>query len=408
MKKFPKKIALLLALVMMATMLLAACQPQAPAAPVATEAPAAPVEPEEPAAPAEEPAAEEAGPKTIGLYADAADSYYQQVNDVLSRASAADPETDWTVDFKVGQSTAEEQLKAVEDFISAGYDAIVVIQNNPNTTNECIEKSNAAGIPYFGAAHYFGDVPNAEASAGSVNYDFVLGGYLAGEDALARGVKKAIIIEGVLGQGSASAQSLGFLQAYEDAGKSLGGKTAEEIATTKPPVSQLDGTQEIEIVFWASGNWMADPAQKAMTDAITSLGKDGFDGVYVQNNPMCEGVITAMSDAGLTTEGYWIGSMNGREISWDWAQEGKISMDVNQPAAMEGYLLYQMIKAYFKGETYRKHVHPYLTGYTKENVASLRPSLVPATDIDAFMAGVESGAFVTDINDPKFLDIPGY
>lgn len=348
-----------------------------------------------------------AADKTIGFYADAADSYYQQVNDVLTRASEADPDTDWAVDFKVGQSTAEEQLKAVEDFITAGYDAIIVIQNNPNTTSECIEKCVAAGIPYFGAAHYFGTVPNAKDSAGSTNYDFELGGYLAGKDALSRGVKKLINIEGVLGQGSAAAQTLGFIKAYEDAGKSLGGFTADEIATKKPSVAELDGTQEFEVVFWASGGWMADPAQKAMSDAITSLGMDGFDAVYAHNNPMTEGVIAAMSDAGLTAEEYWIGSMNGREISWDWAEQGKITCDVNQPAAMEGYLLYQQLKAYFSGADYRKHVHPYLTCYTKETIKDLRPSLVPATDIDAFMAGVASGAFVTDINDPKFLDIPG-
>jgi len=349
-----------------------------------------------------------AADKTVGLYADAADSYYQQIYDVVSRASAADPETDWAVDFKVGQSTAEEQLNAVQDFITAGYDAIIVIQNNPNTTSECIEKCVEAGIPYFGATHYFGNVPNAKDAAGSVSYDFVYGGYLAGQDALARGIKKVINIEGVLGQGSAAAQTLGFIKAYEDAGVNLGGFTAEEIATQKPMPSALDGAQEFEIVFWASGGWMADPAQKAMTDAITSLGMDGFDAVYAHNNPMTEGVIAAMTDAGLTTEDYWIGSMNGREISWDWAEEGKITMDVNQPAAMEGYLLYQQVKAFFNGETYRKYVHPYFSTYTKENIGEMRPSLVPATDIDAFMAGVASGAFVTDINDAKFLDIPGY
>jgi len=349
-----------------------------------------------------------AAAKTVGLYADAADSYYQQIHDVFSRAAAADPDTDWSIDFKVGQSTAEEQLKTVEDFITAGYDAIVVIQNNPNTTSECIEKCTEAGIPYFGATHSFVSVPNAKDAAGSVSYDFEFGGYLAGQDAVERGITKVINIEGVLGQGSAAAQTLGFLKAYEDAGKSLGGMTADEIAATKPAVSALDGTQELEIVFWASGGWMADPAQKAMTDAITSLGMDGFDAVYVHNNPMAEGVIAAMTDAGLTTEEYWLGSMNGREISWDWAEEGKITMDVNQPAAMEGYLLYQQVKAFFDGVEYRKYVHPYFSTYTKENIAEMRPGLVPATDIDAFMAGVESGAFVTDINDAKFLNIPGF
>ena len=91
-----------------------------------------------------------------------------------------------------------------------------------------------------------------------------------------RGVKKVIMIEGQLGQGSASAQTEGFLRAYEDAGKSLGGVTAQELAANKTEAKQ-DGSQDIEVIFWASGGWFSDPAQKAMTDAITSFGADGFD-----------------------------------------------------------------------------------------------------------------------------------
>ena len=56
------------------------------------------------------------------------------------------------------------------------------------------------------------------------------------------------MIEGQLGQGSASAQTEGFLLAYEQAGKNLGGVTATELAKNKTEAKQ-DGTQEIEVVF---------------------------------------------------------------------------------------------------------------------------------------------------------------
>ena len=375
-------------------------------------------EPEAPVVETETTDEEHASPvekKMIGFYADAADSYYSLMNDALVGLANQDPDVDWEVTYKAGQSTAEEQLKAVEDFITAGYDAIIVIQNNPNTTSECIAKCVDAGIPYFGAAHYFGDVPNAGDSTGSVNYDFQLGGVLAGEDALARGVTKLVMIEGVLGQGSASAQSLGFLLAYEDAGKSLGEKadgtpwTAEEVATQKPAPADVKGNPDITVVSWKSGEWMAEPAQRAMLDSITALGKDGWDGAYVQNNPMVEGAISAMEQQGLSTDDYWLGSMNGREISWDWVSDGVLSMDVNQPSALEGALLYQMVKEYFAtGSVAKAHVHPYLTGYNQENIAQLLPSLVPATDIDAFIAGVNADAFVWRIDDPKFLPIAGF
>jgi len=368
-----------------------------------------------PDAPATEAPAGGPDAKNIGFYADAADSYYSLMNDAFIALAKQDPECDWTVNYKAGQSTADEQLRAVQDFITAGYDAIIVIQNNPNTTSECISLCKDAGIPYFGAAHFFGGIPNASDATGSVNYDFVLGGILAGEDALANGVEKAIIIEGVLGQGSASAQSLGFLLAYEDAGKSLGDKadgtpwTAEEVATIKPPVSDIKGSPDITIVSWKSGEWMTEPAMKAMLDSITGLPADGWDGAYVQNNPMVQGAIQAMEDQGLTTDDYWLGSMNGREYSWDWVEQGVLSMDVNQPSAMEGCLLYQMIKEYFAtGTVAKKHVHPYLTGYNRGNIAQLRPSLVPCEDINAFIAGVNSDAFVWRIDDPKFVLIEGY
>ncbi|HBU11705.1 MAG TPA: hypothetical protein DEB31_02930, partial [Clostridiales bacterium] len=166
--------------------------------------------------------------------------------------------------------------------------------------------------------------------------------------------------------------------------------------------------QEVAIVSWASGGWMAEPAQKAMTDAITSLGADGFDGVYVHNNPMAEGVIAAMEEQGLNPSDYWIGSCNGREMSWQWAKDGIITMDVNQPSTIEGSTLFQQINAYFTNQEYRKYVHPYLTPYTKDNIAELEPTLVANTDTAKFLKDYEAGTIVTDINDPLFTDQEGF
>jgi ABC-type sugar transport system substrate-binding protein len=365
----------------------------------------------------EEPAGEgtdsgEVQKKTIGWYADAADSYYQQNVDTCRMAAEVDPECDWTIDFKVGQSTAEEQLNAVEDFIAAGYDAIVVIQNNPNTTSECIEKAVAAGIPYFAAGYSFASVPNCNDAAGCVEYDFREAGRLAGEDALGRGVKKLIMLEGVLGQGASSNFSLGFIEAYEQAGESLGEKddgtpwTALEIAEQKP--SKVGGSPDFEIVQWLSGNWMSGPAQKAMDGALASLGKDGWDGVYAQNNPMVEGVILSLETAGLDPNDYFIASCNGREISWEWAKKGQITFDVNQPAELEGITVYQQMKAYFAGESYRKFIRPYFTPFTKETISEMEEDLIPCEDVQAFIDGWQNGQWVLDINDPKFIDIPGY
>jgi len=365
------------------------------------------------AADTEAPAAADAGTKTIGVYADANGVYYDQLVNVFTAAAEQDPDCDWKVEYKLGQGTAEDQVSAVENFITAGYDAMVIIQNNPDTTGECLEKASAAGIPYFGGCHYFGQLENANLSAGSTNFNFIEAGKMAGEDALAHDVSKVIMIEGVLGQGSASDQSLGFVQAYEDAGKSLGEKadgskwTAEEIASEKPDASKIKGKPDLTIVQWSSGEWVSEPAQKEMANAISSLGKDGWDGAYVHNNAMMEGAMMAVADAGLSTDQYWLGSCNGRDISWQWVKDKKITMDVNQPANMEGCLLYQMVKAYFNGDDYRKHVHPYLTAYNQDDIAEVEPTLVPCDNADDFITGMNANAFVWDINDPKFKDIEG-
>jgi ABC-type sugar transport system substrate-binding protein len=343
----------------------------------------------------------------IGMYADGADSYYQVLHDTLQACADEDPTCDWTVNYKVGQNTAAEQLQAVEDFITSGYDAIVVIQNSVDTTSECITKCVDAGIPYFGATHSFVSAPNASDAAGSVCYNFVEEGYTPGALGYERGASKLIMIEGQLGQGTASAQTEGYLQAYEDAGANMGGVTAVELATEKDGATQ-DGTQDITVVGWASGGWFADPAQKAMTDFITSLGADGFDSVYAQNDPMMEGVLAAIEDAGLNPSDYYLSAGNGREISWQWVKDGTIQADVNQSAALEGDAVYQQIKAYFNGEDYRKYIHPYLTPYNTDNINELWDSLVPFSDVTAYMEGRAAGNFITDINDPAFTDIDGF
>ena len=172
-----KKILMIVLIAVVAVGLLA-CNSSTPAESSEAASSEAPASSE---AAASESAPESAEPEIltldIGMYADGADSYYQVLHDTLQACADADPTCDWTVNYKVGQNTAAEQLQAVEDFITAGYDAIVVIQNSVDTTSECIAKCVDAGIPYFGATHSFVAAPNASDAAGSVCYNFVEEGY---------------------------------------------------------------------------------------------------------------------------------------------------------------------------------------------------------------------------------------
>jgi ABC-type sugar transport system substrate-binding protein len=360
--------------------------------------------------------------KMIGFYADTDNSGYSIMNEILNECSFYDPECDWVIDYRTGNGTVIEQIIAVEDFIAAGCDAIVAIQNNPSTTNTCIEMCVAADIPYFGTVHSFAGVANAYYAEGSTSYDLEDGGYLAGLNASEYGVKTAIIIDSVQEQEAVSNQTLGFLKAFTLASKGFGLKqdgspwTAEEKKKKKPTpygddvtIPKVHGNYDIAVLYWGTCDGSADQAYTVMTKAIESMEYDAWDGIYAQNNTMMEGVIRLMDDTKHTTSHHWLGSTNGSEISWDWVQNGKITMDVNQSSALEAVLIYQMVKEYFTfGSIDKKHIHPYMTAYSKDNINDLRDSLVPSTDVQAFIDGMRAEKFVWRISDPKFTEIPEY
>src|ERR1700675_4833776 len=88
--------------------------------------------------------------KVIGYYMDNSDDYYKagfQVFKALANNAG------WQVLDVVGQGTAPEQIAAVENFITQKVDAIVVVQNSPQTTSECLKKAHVAGIPEFHTSH---------------------------------------------------------------------------------------------------------------------------------------------------------------------------------------------------------------------------------------------------------------
>jgi ABC-type sugar transport system substrate-binding protein len=330
--------------------------------------------------------------KVIGYYMDASDDFYKAGFEVFK--TLADKEG-WTVLDVVGQGTAPEQIAAVENFITQGVDALLVVQNSPETTSRTLKLASEAGIPEFHLTH---NPPNEPGLAGFAGYDWVYIGELAGKSAMEHNVKKLIMIEGKLGQGTAAGQTQGFLDAYKNAGKDIG-NLADSVGVKGA------GGKDLQVVFWGSGGWFADPAKKVMQDAITALGPDGFDGAYVQNDEMMAGAIQAMEEAGLNPSDYWLGSSNGKEKSWKWVKDGTTTMDVNETPTLEAEIAFQQIKAHFAGEPYKKAVFVPVIAFNKDNIDT--DKLVPFIH-DDYMAKREAGAFVHDINDPAFRENPDY
>ena len=330
--------------------------------------------------------------KVIGYYMDASDDYYKAGFQVFKALAT---KAGWQVQDVVGQGTAPEQIAAVENFITQGVDALVVVQNSPATTSECLKKASAAGIPEFHLTH---NPPNEPGLAGFAGFDWVYDGELAGQSAMKHNVKRLVMIEGKLGQGTASGQTQGFLQAYKKAGKDIG-KALDSVGVKGA------GGKDLQIVFWGSGNWFADPAKKVMQDAITALGPDGFDGAYVQNDEMMTGALQAMQEAGLDPSKYWLGASNGKEKSWDWVAKGSTTMDVNQCPTLEADICFQQITAYFDKKPYKRAVFVNFLPFEKETQD--KSKLIPWI-LNDYMAKREANAFVYDINNAVFRENPAY
>ncbi len=330
--------------------------------------------------------------KVIGYYMDNSDDFYKAGFEVFKTLAEREG---WTVLDVVGQGTAPEQISAVENFVTQGVDALLVVQNSPETTSRTLEIARDAGIPEFHLTH---NPPNEPGLAGFAGYDWVKIGELAGESALKHDVNKLVMIEGKLGQGTASGQTEGFLDAYDAAGKDIG-DLAESVGVKGA------GGDDLQVVFWGSGGWFANPAKKVMQDAITSLGPDGFDGVYVHNDEMMAGVLQAMEEAGIDPSDYWLGASNGKEKSWKWVKNGTITMDVNETATLEADIAFQQIRKHFAGEPYKKGVFVNVIPFNQENIDT--DELVPFFH-DDYMEKREEGAFVYDIDDPSFREMPGY
>jgi ABC-type sugar transport system substrate-binding protein len=330
--------------------------------------------------------------KVIGYYMDASDDFYKAGFNVFKVLAGREG---WEVRDVVGQGTAPDQLNACQNFITQKVDALVVVQNSPQTSSECLKLAHAAKIPVYHLTHNPPDEPGLTGFAG---FDWVTLGELAAQSAMKHSVKRVIMIEGKLGQGTAAGQTMGFLQAYKKAGKDIGnllGSVGVKGA----------GGKDLQVVFWGSGGWFADPAKKVMQDAITSLGATGFDGAYVENDEMMTGALQAMQEAGLDPSKYWLGSSNGKEKSWDWVEKGIVTMDVNECPSLEADIAYQMVKMDFEGKKHPKAIFVAFKPYEKSNID--RKSLIPWITKD-YISKRDAKAFKYDINDPSFRANPSY
>ncbi len=201
----------------------------------------------------------------------------------------------------------EEQLRFMEEAITKGVDAIIVVPADGQGIIPGIEKANAAGIPVV--------TPNTRAAGGKVvswdgaaNFDaaYEVAKYVLGQLGSS---KKVIYLEGTPGNQTATDRTKGALKAIEEAGAQL-------LASQTAKFSRVDGQNvmenllqqfpEVDCVI-AGNDEMALGAIEAL-DAAGRLDKvkvSGFDGNNDAKKALKEGRLTVTGDQRPDAQAYW-------------------------------------------------------------------------------------------------------
>jgi ribose transport system substrate-binding protein len=172
-------------------------------------------------------------------------------------------------EFKV-VSTGEDlpgQIAAVDNFINAGYDAVIVNALNPAAFAPVVKRANKAGVVLIS----FDNVIESD-EAVMVNVDQVAIGRMEGEyliKNISNDAAKVIAVRGPAGNSVDRDRHNGFLDAVKASGKNY---------------------EVIEVV----GKWDDGTAQKVVADAIAVHKK--VDGIYVQGGST--GTVRALLDSG--------------------------------------------------------------------------------------------------------------
>jgi D-xylose transport system substrate-binding protein len=129
------------------------------------------------------------------------------------------------------------------------------------------------------------------------------------------------------------------LEALKAAGKTNprivminGSPTDSNSAPYKKGAEQIYKSGGAKIVkSYDTPDWSPDKAQQEMEQTITSLGKTGFDAVYVANDGMAGGAIAAMKSAGLSPDKLLVTGQDAEVTGIQRILKGEQLMTVYQP-----------------------------------------------------------------------------
>lgn len=216
-------------------------------------------------------------------------------------------------------SNTETELNNVEDLISRGADAVILVPMDSDASSNAVKLLNEANIPVVTVDRS----TNEGEVVTSIATDNYAGGQKAGEFAVEQlgGQGKVAILRGTLGTDLETERYTGFVDAIE-------------------------GT-EIEVVAEQSADFDRTTAFNTIENILQA--NPDIDLIYTENDEMCLGVSRALEAA--NRDDIMLVGFDGAQETLEAIKEGKVTGTVFQQFALIGKTSVDVVDKVFKGDT---------------------------------------------------------
>ena len=218
-----------------------------------------------------------------------------------------------SVQVEDAQNDPSKQLDQVQNFISSGVDAIVVVAVDGDGTPALTKMASAAGIPIVYANHPPADVDALPETAAFVGSNEVDSGTLETKEVcrLLGGKGAVYVLMGPLNNHSSLTRT----------------KDIHDVIAT-------DGCKGMSVIEEQSANWDRLEASNIMTNWL-SAGRE-FDAVIANNDEMAIGAIQAMKAAGTDMSKVVVGGIDATPDGLAAMAAGDLDVTVFQNAIAQG------------------------------------------------------------------------
>ncbi len=231
-----------------------------------------------------------------------------------------------------------KQLSGVENFVSAGYDGVIIKPYDSEGCAPIVASCKSAGIPIVA----FNNNMTAEADS-YVGSDHKYSGELEAEavaEALG-GKGKVVVLQGTM-------QHQAAIDRWEG---------VQEVLAKYP---------DIEIVDAQDANWLRDEAVTKTENWLNSGLK--FDAIIATCAEMAVGSVLALKNSGYEKGEIVVGSIDGLQESLEMLKEGWICCDIYQNGNGQGYKAMETVYQLLKGEKVESYVDVPYESITMDNV----------------------------------------